>query len=119
MIREIIGSINIEISEQINISNANSDFDLVYSTNGLYAKDGFCEYITFLGIRIWDSENSVCFFDDDEPVVVESIEQTVRRRVNEIISNLLDDELNIIESIEHIVRERVDSIIFNLKNISV
>ena len=118
MIREIIGSINIEISEQINISNANSDFDLVYSTNGLYTKDGFCEYITFLGIRIWDSENSVCYFDD-EPDIVESIEHTVRKRVNEIISNLLDDELNIIESIEHIVRERVDSIISNLKNISV
>ena len=77
MILDIIKNINIEISEQIN----NEELYLKYTS------DSYCECITFLGIRIWDSENSICYFDD-ELNTIESIEHAVRRRVNKIIRKM-------------------------------
>ena len=78
MIRKITNSINIEISDQI-------DKDVYFNLK--YTSDSYCECITFLGIRIWDSENSICYFDD-ELTTIESIEQAVRRRVNKIIRKM-------------------------------
>jgi hypothetical protein len=80
MIKEVVKTINAEISAQI--YNVGSDFHLTYSTTGLYCN------ITFLGIRVWDSYNSVCYYNNEFPDAFESIEQCVRRRVNTIILNI-------------------------------
>ena len=56
MILDLIKSINIEISEQIN--NEDMYFNLKYTS------DAYCDYITFLGLCIWDSDNNICLYDE-------------------------------------------------------
>jgi hypothetical protein len=79
MIKETIRIINKEISNQTN--NEDCLFDLKYSTNGSES------IITFLGFCVWDSENHVCYYNE-ETDRFESIEQCVRRRVDDIIRKI-------------------------------
>lgn len=78
-IQEAVGNIAVDIFDS---TGGVEYFDLIYSTNG------WVDFVEFIGIRLWCSE------DDDRPYVDENeeiyipIEEHLRNRINEELEKL-------------------------------